>query len=66
MPKTHAEWWLEKLSDNQERDKRKTLLIQKHGWLVLRYWEHEIRHGNATKVAASIYRAVMKRVDVHY
>lgn len=64
-PKTNTEWWLEKVKDNQERDNRKTMLIKKHGWMVLRYWEHEIQHDNTIKIATKISNAVKKRVDAH-
>lgn len=60
-PKTNTDWWLEKVRDNQERDKRKTMLIKKYEWVVLRYWEHEIQGANAIKTANKIYRVVTKR-----
>lgn len=62
LPKTNTEWWLEKLKDNQERDKSKTVLIKRHGWKVLRYWEHELQGKNLTKIARKIYGVVKKRV----
>ncbi len=60
-PKINTDWWLEKIEDNRRRDKRKTLMLKKHGWLVLRYWEHEIRQGNTIKIAKKIYQVVSKR-----
>jgi DNA mismatch endonuclease, patch repair protein len=62
-PKTNTEWWLEKVQDNQERDTKKTMLIKKHSWMVLRYWEHEIQSDNAVKIAMKISRAVKKRIN---
>jgi DNA mismatch endonuclease (patch repair protein) len=62
-PKTNTEWWLEKVQDNQERDTKKTMLIKKHGWMVLRYWEHEIQRDNAIKIAMKISMAVKKRFN---
>lgn len=61
-PKTNTKWWLEKIDDNRKRDKRKTLTIKKRGWVVLRYWEHEIRQDTSVKIAKKIYRAVIKRL----
>lgn len=42
-PKTNASFWNKKLTDNVERDARVTLALQKEGWTVLRFWEHEVR-----------------------
>lgn len=61
-PKTNVEWWLEKLQDNKNRDEKKALTIKKHRWIVLRYWEHEIRQDNIFKIGKKIYQVVMKRV----
>jgi len=60
-PKINTEWWLEKVEDNRRRDKRKTLMLKKHGWLVLRYWEHDINQGNTIKIAKKICQVVSKR-----
>jgi len=52
-------WWVEKIDDNVERDKRKTLLIESNGWTVLRYWEHEVNSENISNIAKEITRLVM-------
>ena len=57
-PKTNTEWWLEKVRDNQERDKKKTNLIKKQGWVVLRYWEHDTQRNKVIKIARKIFKAV--------
>ena len=62
-PKTNTGWWVEKVQDNHERDTKKTMLIKKHGWVVLRYWEHDIQHDNAIKIAMKLSRAIKKRVN---
>jgi DNA mismatch endonuclease (patch repair protein) len=41
-PKTHTAWWREKVADNRDRDRRKTRGLEARGWLVLRFWEHDI------------------------
>lgn len=63
IPKTNTEWWLEKVRDNRERDTRKTMLIKGHGWMVLRYWEHEIQRDNTLKIATVISSIVKRRVE---
>lgn len=62
-PKTNTAWWLEKTEDNKVRDREKTLALKTHGWIVLRYWEHEIQQSNTNRIANRIHRVVMKRVS---
>ena len=42
-PATNAEFWNEKLQKNVERDLRVTQELETLGWVVLRFWEHEIK-----------------------
>lgn len=39
---TNEGYWGPKLEKNQERDKVKTAQLQGEGWVVLRFWEHEL------------------------
>ncbi len=41
VPKTNREYWLPKLAENKERDRRQTSRIRVAGWRVFRVWEHE-------------------------
>jgi DNA mismatch endonuclease (patch repair protein) len=41
IPKANREWWVEKLSSNQARDKRVSDALRDEGWTVLRFWTHE-------------------------
>ncbi|NHC12661.1 very short patch repair endonuclease [Motilibacter sp. E257] len=40
-PTTNTWYWNPKLRRNQNRDELVTGTLQAHGWLVLRFWEHE-------------------------
>jgi DNA mismatch endonuclease (patch repair protein) len=40
---TRKEFWMKKINSNVERDLKNTRQLQKEGWIVLRFWEHEIR-----------------------
>lgn len=60
-PKTNRDWWLEKVQDNRQRDRRKTRLIRKHGWIVLRYWEHDVQDENSIKISKRITRLITSR-----
>ena len=42
-PRTRVEFWEEKLKSNTSRDSRQTRQLLEKGWIVLRYWEHEIK-----------------------
>lgn len=41
-PTTNTGYWSAKRATNQERDQRRTRELEAMGWLVLRFWEHEI------------------------
>ncbi|HEX9730409.1 MAG TPA: very short patch repair endonuclease [Thermoanaerobaculia bacterium] len=41
FPKTNQEYWLPKLAENRERDRRQTARLRGAGWRVVRVWEHE-------------------------
>jgi DNA mismatch endonuclease (patch repair protein) len=37
-----AGFWQEKIERNIKRDKEQTKKLKKQGWIVLRFWEHEV------------------------
>lgn len=41
VARSNAEFWAEKLSANQRRDRDTDLRMTEAGWLVIRVWEHE-------------------------
>lgn len=41
FPKTNQKYWLPKLAENRERDRRQTAKIRAAGWRVFRVWEHD-------------------------
>jgi DNA mismatch endonuclease (patch repair protein) len=40
--KSNRNFWIPKIERNIERDKEVTRALKKSGWLVLRFWQHEI------------------------
>nr|WP_312028965.1 MULTISPECIES: very short patch repair endonuclease [Gordonia] len=54
VAKTNAEYWARKVQTNMDRDERFNALLEKAGWSVLRFWEHE----EPASVARSIVRVV--------
>ena len=43
-PKTNTSFWRKKLQGNRERDKRNSKDLENKGWVVLRFWEHEVKN----------------------
>jgi DNA mismatch endonuclease (patch repair protein) len=39
--RTNADYWVQKVTQNKERDLRNTATLEAHGWKVLRFWEHQ-------------------------
>lgn len=55
--KTNVDYWEEKIRSNQARDKRTDQLLEKEGWMVLRFWAHE----DPYEVAECVIRQVLGR-----
>lgn len=41
--KSHREFWIPKIERNIQRDKEVNAALQEDGWMVLRFWESDIR-----------------------
>ncbi|WP_100415285.1 very short patch repair endonuclease [Mumia flava] len=41
QPQRNGDWWRWKITRNQERDQVTTQSLEREGWTVLRFWEHE-------------------------
>jgi len=41
-PRTGIDFWSSKLRTNVERDRRQTVELERLGWRVVRFWEHEV------------------------
>lgn len=59
-PQSNATFWSEKIATNRARDAQTTDFLTRRGWLVLRFWEHEIR-ADIDAVAARIIADVRSR-----
>lgn len=60
LPKNNREFWEKKLGSNKLRDTLVTRQLRKAGWIVLRFWEHEMKEDK--KVARKILRALSKSI----
>jgi DNA mismatch endonuclease (patch repair protein) len=57
MPTNNAAWWKTKLEGNRTRDRRTDEVLARHGWRVVRVWEHDDPEQAAERVAAVVRRA---------
>lgn len=39
-PKANREWWMNKIANNEARDRDTDARLEQNGWAVLRIWEH--------------------------
>ena len=37
-------FWLDKIENNRKRDRKTTIYLRRNGWIVLRFWEHDIKN----------------------
>jgi DNA mismatch endonuclease, patch repair protein len=58
-PQTNASFWKKKIVSNVERDAKVNQDLRRSGWLVIRVWEHEIRH-DAERCALRIGRKLSR------
>lgn len=59
-PKSNHDFWQSKIRRNVSRDIEVNTSLQNQGWLVLRFWEHEIR-SDVFRVVSEISKAVALR-----
>lgn len=58
-PESNTDYWVPKIEKNVERDKTVTERLKRKGWIVLRFWEHQVK-ANSTECADKIKNAMNK------
>ena len=58
--KTNTAYWNEKIKRNIERDLQNTIAIRDAGWIVLRFWESDIKN-NLAECIKEIAKAISLR-----
>ncbi len=43
-------FWRNKIEKNRERDKKTTTYLRRHGWTVVRVWEHSIKNNRCLAI----------------
>jgi len=56
LAKRNAEFWAAKVASTRTRDDRVNQLLDKAGWTVLRFWEHEEPKWVATRIVETVQR----------
>jgi DNA mismatch endonuclease (patch repair protein) len=56
----NAAYWIAKIERNRKRDRSVTRALEQDGWLVLRYWESDVR-SDVSIVARTLIKRVRKR-----
>ena len=63
QPATNHKYWANKIGRNVERDAETTAYLQRAGWTVLRFWEHEDPESVADRVQESVVAALRRGGD---
>lgn len=62
--KSNTKYWHAKINRNMERDNEVNIRLQREGWILLRYWEHQIRK-NLSECADEI-EAIVREKKAEY
>lgn len=66
--KSNLDYWIPKIERNMKRDKSVDELLKSQGWIVIRFWEHEIRKnlsGCIGKILSLIFTLNNKNIDLN-
>lgn len=55
---SNASYWLAKIASNIERDTRNTVLLERTGWRVIRFWETDIKKDPSS--AANLIKGIVE------
>lgn len=60
LPKTRAEWWRIKISNNIKRDQEKHSQLHKLGWNIMTIWSCQLKPSNRKKTLEEIVLLLQK------
>lgn len=63
MPKTNADFWMDKITRNKERDLRNIETLESQGWEVITLWECQIKW-NFEEVMSFVHKRITERRDL--
>lgn len=47
LPSSNVAYWVNKIDGNAKRDRHVTRELRKKGWIVIRFWEHDLKGGRS-------------------
>jgi DNA mismatch endonuclease, patch repair protein len=59
--KSNRNYWIPKIERNMQRDKEINRRLRKEGWVIIRFWEHEIK--NDTLSCVEILTKILSRAN---
>jgi len=60
IPKSHTAYWRRKFFINRRRDEETSRQLRAEGWIVLEFWEHELK-ARVHRCVATVARALKTR-----
>jgi len=60
----YTEFWARKIRSNINRDKNVNELLERDGWIILRFWESDINH-NVSYCADQVYKIYLLEREKH-
>lgn len=61
--KSHRDYWIPKIERNIARDREVTATLEKEGWLVLRFWERQIKKELSECVKVVLYAVEERKAN---
>lgn len=61
IPKTRTDWWINKITTTQHRDKEKSTLLEEAGWKVIILWECEVKRNFETRMEEILSDIIARR-----
>lgn len=59
-PKSNQEYWVPKITRNEERDKKNQALLSEMGWKVIVIWECQLKKDRAEETLGNLYQLITK------
>ena len=61
----YSEFWRDKIQNNVRRDKEYTEQLKSDGWIVLRFWESDIKSdvGKCADIVEAMYRNAISNIN---
>lgn len=64
LPKSHKEYWSNKIKGNKQRDIKNNILLKEMGWFVITAWECSIRGKSKEDIEAFIDKIIRQMLSL--